>query len=125
VLPDEELSTGVEAKDLVVEFLGDILGLGKGLHAGVVDDDVQLAKGLDGLLEELGDLGGLGDVGLDGDSLAARLLNLRDRRQRRLGRAGIVDDDRRTARSQGLGQPGAETTAGPGDEGDFAVEADA
>lgn len=124
MLTDKELRTRVEAKDLVVQLLGDILGLGKGLHAGVVDDNVELAKVLDGLLKELGDLGGFGDVGLDGDGATTGLLNLGDCGQRRLGRAGIVDHDGSTTLREGFGKARTKTTAGTGDEGDLAVEAD-
>lgn len=55
MLTDEELGTSIEAKDRVIELLGDILGLGESLHTGIVDDNVKLAESLDGLLEESGD----------------------------------------------------------------------
>lgn len=42
VFADEELSTCVEAKDLIVQFLGNIFRLGEGFHASVVDDNVDL-----------------------------------------------------------------------------------
>ena len=42
MLTDEELSASVESKDLVVEFLGDVFGFGKGFHTSVVDDNVHL-----------------------------------------------------------------------------------
>ena len=44
MLADEELGTSVEAKDLIVQLLSDIFGLGKGLHAGIVDDNVNFEK---------------------------------------------------------------------------------
>ena len=56
MLTDEELSPSVQAEDLIVQFLGDIFGFGEGFHAGVVDDNIELAEGFDGFLEKLRDL---------------------------------------------------------------------
>ena len=56
-------------------------------------DDVDLSEGLNGLLEELLDVVGIGDVGLDGEGTASRAGDLVDNLFRLGCVAGEVDDD--------------------------------
>jgi len=125
VLTDEELGTSVQGKDRVVQLLGDVLWFGECLHTGVVNDNIELTEVLDGLVEHLGDLRDLGDVGLDGDGLAAILLDFGNSSQRWLRTGGIVDNDAGTTCRQGLGKASTKTTAGTSDQGNFAIKADA
>src|SRR5271155_16606 len=73
---NEEGSPQVGADDLVEGF--DVaFGDGRERHDGcVVDDNADLAEGLDCLLEELLDVFGVCDVGLDGESTAACISDL-------------------------------------------------
>lgn len=122
MLANEELGTCVEGKDLVVQLFGDILRFGEGFGAGIVDDNVELTKGLDGLFKELGDFGDLGDVGLNGHGTTARLFDLGNSGQGGLSRGSIVDDDGSTSLGQDFGEAGTKTTASTGDQGNLAIE---
>ncbi len=51
MLRNEELSSGVQAKDIIEHLLGDVFLIGEALHAGIVHDDVQAAKVGQGGLE--------------------------------------------------------------------------
>ena len=84
--------------DVEVEMLVDVLGSDgferkKLVDAGVVDEDVEAAKGLGRGGDELGDLGGIGKVGLHGDGLASGGLDAFDKGFSGSGAAGVVDDD--------------------------------
>src|SRR5271163_5041029 len=75
---DEEGSAEVRGNDFV-EGLHVTFGDRRKSHdACVVDHDVDLAEGLEGLLEELLDVFGVGDVGLDGEGTAASAGDLAD-----------------------------------------------
>jgi len=94
-LTDEELRARVQVEDVVVDLLGDLLGLVPRLGAAVAHDNVDLAKVLLALLEQAVDLGDLGHVGLDADGLGARAALL-DRFAYFVGggfRGRVVDDD--------------------------------
>jgi hypothetical protein len=121
---NKELSTSVDVEDLVPKFLGDFLRLGKGFHAGVVDDDVEFSEVLDGLLEKRSDLSWLGDVTLNSNSLAAILLDLSDGGHGWLGRFGVVDADGSTSLSERFCHDGTKASAGTGDKGNLTIEAD-
>ena len=94
--------------------------------AGVVDDDVDPAEGVDGGLD---DRGALGDRVVVGDGLAAGGDDLRDDRVCRCGTlasapsvtAEVVDDDLRPAAREEEGVGAAETVARASDDRDFAV----
>src|SRR6201993_4020230 len=90
---DEEGPAGVGGDDLVEGF--DVaFGDGRESHdACVVDYDVDLAEGFEGLLEELPDVVGIGDVGLNGEGAAALAGDLVDDLFRLACAAGEVDDD--------------------------------
>jgi hypothetical protein len=90
---NEELSTGVDVED-TVELLGcDILDVAESDDTGVGDGNVNLAKVLLGLLEELDGLLDVGDVGLDGNGVGTEVLDLLDDLLGGVGGVGVVDDD--------------------------------
>ncbi len=114
MLGNEELSAGVEAKDLVEVGLSDVLLGAEDLHAGVGDDDVEAAEVGEGLVEEAGDLRHLGDVGLDGDGFAAGRFDGRHHFVGGRGAVGVVDDDAGAALAELERHGGAEAAAGAG-----------
>jgi hypothetical protein len=120
---DEELAAGVDAHDAVVLLLGHVLHVAEGDDARVGADDVELAEVLDGLVHHLDGLGDVADVGLDGDGVAAHLLDLLDELVGGLLGVGVVDDDLGAAAGELNGHRRANATAGAGDEGDLAIEA--
>src|SRR5260370_15319844 len=90
---DEEGPAQVRGNDLVEGF--DVaFGDGReGHNACIVDDDVDLAEGLEGLLEELLNVFRIGNVGLDGEGAASSAGDLVDDLFRLGCVAGEVDDD--------------------------------
>jgi hypothetical protein len=120
---DEELAAGVDAHDAVVLLLGHVLHVAEGDDAGVGADNVELAEVLDGLVHHLDGLGDVADVGLDGDGVAAHLLDLLDELVGGFLGVGVVDDDLGAAAGELNGHRRANATAGAGDEGDLAIEA--
>jgi hypothetical protein len=107
---DEELASGVDAEDTVELLGGDILDVAEGDDTRVGADNVDLAPDLDGLVEEGDDLVDVGDVGLDGDSLGAGLLDHLTDLLGRLDTVGIVDNDLGTTATKLLGHLTANTT---------------
>jgi hypothetical protein len=93
------------------------------LHAGVVDEDVASAKLLPGLLDQVLDVGGFGDVGLNEDGLAAGGLDLVLGVLGALDVTALVNDDGGafTAETDGDGLANART--GAGNDCDLACEA--
>ena len=98
--------------------------------AGVVDDDVDLAEGVDGRLHDRRAALGRGDAVVVGDGLAAGRLDLvDDLLGGRLGAAGavggaaeVVDDDERAPLGEVEGVRPAEAAAGARDDRHLAVE---
>ena len=78
VLSDEELGSNIETEHIVESLFGDVLGFVKALGSGIGHDNVDLPEMLLGLFEQPSDLGHPGNVGLDGDGLAAKFLDLLD-----------------------------------------------
>ena len=112
-LTDKELCTSVEVEDMVVDLLGDLLGLVPRLGARVGHDNVDLAKVLLGLLEETLDLADLGHIGLDADGLGAGASGL-DLADDFVGGGlgvGVVDDDGGSATAELNGASSTDTTA--------------
>jgi hypothetical protein len=105
-------------------LFSDILQVTEGNHARVGADDVELAEVLNRLIHELDDLVSLANVGLDCNGVAAVLLDLLYDLVRGFTRVGIVDDDLCAALAQLGGDSSTNATAGAGDKGDFAVEAE-
>lgn len=108
---NEELPTGVDFHNAVVLLLGDVLQVAEGDNAGVGRYDVDLAEVLLGLLEELLDLADVGDVGLDGNGVAAVLLDLLDDSVGGSVGVGVVDDDLGAASTELSGHSLANATA--------------
>jgi len=73
------------------------------IDAGVVDGDVELAEGFDGLGEETRDISLLRDVALHGDGFTARGGDSFDDLVGGFLARGVVDYDRCAFRSKGLG----------------------
>ena len=123
-LADEELGAGIEVEDLVVDFLGDFLGLVPALHAGVAHDDVDAAKVRLGLLEQPRDFRDLGDIGLDGETLGsgAELVDLVDDLVGVSLAVGVVDNNVGATAGEVDGDTSANATAGTGDNGDLAFK---
>lgn len=122
VLGDEELAAAVEVEDLVEELGGDLGLLAPDLHARVGDDNVDVAKVLNGALEERRHLGGDGDVSLHGDRLGAHLLQGRNHLLGGRGALGVVDHDGSAALTQLHGNTPADTATGTGDQRHLAGE---
>ena len=74
----EELTTCVEAEDLIVKLLRDISFFAEGLHSGIRDHDVQAAEMRNRFFEEARDLRGFGYVRLNCDGFAAIAADLLD-----------------------------------------------
>src|ERR1700733_5043377 len=90
---DEEGSAQVRGNDLV-ECLDVAFGDGREGHdTCVIDDHVDLAEGLEGLLEELLDVFRVGNVGLDGEGAASSAGDLADDLFCLGCVACVVDDD--------------------------------
>lgn len=122
VLGDKELAAAVEVEDLVEELRGDVDLGAPDLHTGVGDDKVDVAKVLQGLLEQLGDGLGLADVGLDRYTLGAQLAELSNHLLGGLGRAAIVDHHVRASLAQLQSNTLADATACTCDQGYLADE---
>jgi hypothetical protein len=90
---NEELSSCVDVEDAVELLWGDILHVAEGDNTGVGADNVELGECLLCLLEHLDGLVDVGDVGLDGDGLAAELLDFLDNQVGSLSAVGVVDND--------------------------------
>jgi hypothetical protein len=74
-LGDKEQSLDVEVEVLIDVFDGDGFDRKELIDAGVVDEDVETAEGFSRRRDELADVGGVGQVGLDGHGFAAGGLN--------------------------------------------------
>ena len=98
--------------------------------AGVVDDDVDGAEGVEGGLHDGFTALGGGDRVVVGDSNAAELLDLLDDEVRRAvvvafaihAATEVVDDHEGTATRQLESMAAAEATSGSGDDGDLAIQ---
>ncbi|MNP40095.1 hypothetical protein D3C76_1337050 [compost metagenome] len=98
--------------------------------AGVVDQHVDAAEGLEGLLDQGLDLLVVGDVGAVGDGGAAGLADFLDHGQRGFGRAAgavtaaaeIVDHYLGAALGEFQGVDAAQAVAGAGDDGYAVIE---
>ena len=98
---DQEGSAQVRGDDFV-EGLHVALGNGRKRHdARVVDHDVDLSEGFDGFLEELFDVFGIGNVGLNCEGTTASGGDLVDDFFCVGSVAGIVDDDAESVYSRG------------------------
>ncbi|MNQ89124.1 hypothetical protein D3C85_1044220 [compost metagenome] len=114
--------------DQVPLLLGHLVEGGIAQDAGVVDQDVDGAEGLQGGGD---DLLALGHRVVVGDSLAAQGADLGDHGIGRGGRAAqafgadaqVIDHDLGASGTQQQGMGAAQAVAGAGDNGDFAVEA--
>ena len=122
LLGNEKLRSRVGVEDLVVDLWGDLEERGEVLLSGVGHDNVETAKGLLALLEELDDVRDHGDVGLDGDSVGAELLDLLDDGVGIVGGLSVVDDDFGATGGELKSDTTADTTAGTGDKGYLALE---
>lgn len=108
---NEELATGVDGEDAVELLGGDILDVAEGDDTRVGADNVELAEDLLGLGEHGDNLVNVGDVGLDGSSVGAGLLDGLDDLLGGLGAVGVVDDNLSTATSELKGHLTTNTTA--------------
>ena len=90
--------------------------------AGVVDQDVQIAIGIEGELHQRAGLGHVPDVGLVGDGRAARPLDLGHHRLTGLGIGVVVDDHARLAARQLDGDGASDPARGARHQGHFPVE---
>lgn len=120
---NEELATGVDTEDTVELLLSDVLQVAEGDDTRVGADNVELAKVLNSLVEELDGLADIANVGLDGNSITTVALDLLNELVGRLGRVGVVEDDLSTTAGELGGHGGTDTTAGASDKGDLAVKA--
>ena len=84
--------------------------------AGVVDEDVTSAELLPGLLDEVLDVGGDGDVGLDGDGLASCGFNVRLDLVGCVGVGAVVHNYGRSFAGQALDDGLTDARGGPGDD---------
>ena len=107
------------------------LHLGEGLvaqHAGVVDEDVDVAPVLFGACHHRGDLLEIGDVGRVRHRRPAAGANLFHNPhgivEARAVLAEIIDDDVRAARRKSQSMRTSETGASAGDDGDSALKVD-
>ena len=124
---DRGLRDEQEAEDVDVELLVEVLRRdgfeGRELvDAGVVDQDVELAEGLDGGVDDGLRVGGLGDVSVDGDGLAAGLGDGVDDGVGAGLAGGVVDDDGGARGGEGLGDGGSDALGGAGNDGDFSCK---
>ena len=115
------------------EFVEDLFGGGfhRALPAdpGVIDEDIELRAamafaqfGVEGL-EQLADPGQRADIALQGKGLFMHGLDLADDRGGGLAVFLVVDDDRGPGLGHVEGDGPADSTAGPGDDGDFSLQA--
>jgi hypothetical protein len=115
------------AQHIGVEFAVK-LGLGHGLQrfecedAGIVDQYVERTERRFGGLEQAAYVGRLRHIAVDGNGPAARVLDLGNDAVRIFPRRGVVDDHGGTGRRKTLGDAGADTLGGAGDDGDLAVQ---
>src|ERR1700722_17212278 len=108
---DEESSAEVRGNDFV-EGLDVPFGDGRKRHdACVVDHDVDLSEGLEGLLEELLDVFGMSNISLDRKGASAGACDLVDYLFCFACIAGIVDDDAKSVGCKAKGD-GASDAAG-------------
>src|ERR1700733_11326276 len=93
-LREDEEGAAQVGGDHLVEGFDIAFGDGRERHnACVVDDDIDLAESLEGLLEELLDVFRVGNVGLDGERAASSAGDLVDDPFGFGSVAGEVDDD--------------------------------
>lgn len=122
LLGDEELASAVEVEDAVKELLGDI-ELGRpDLSTRVGDHELNVTVVGHNAVKEAGNLGGLADVGLDGDGIGAKGLELGNGVLSGLGARAVVDNNVAAALGKLEGDALANTAAGTGDNGDLAGE---
>ena len=121
-LGGEQECLDVEVEVFVDVLSGDGFERKKFVDAGVVDEDVEAAKGFGRRGDELGDLGGIGQVGLHGNSLAGCGLNLLDKCLGGGGAAGVVDYHRGAVCGEALRNGRSYSFRGPGDECDFTLK---
>jgi hypothetical protein len=89
--------------------------------AGRGDDDVDLAEGIDGGLDELGRFRLARDVGLDADHLAAHVLDVLDHAVDVLLHH-VDDDDLGAIAHEVFGDGFADAVAGTGDDGNASLD---
>ncbi len=99
----------------VCEFRG-------GVHAGVVDQDIESTELSGGSIDGRGNRGGVGAVGLDGKRSAAQAFDLLRDGMGLIGRTVVGDRDISTVGSEAFGDGGADAAAAAGDECNFACE---
>ena len=92
-LGEEEAGFEVGVEDEIVVGLGGLKEGRVALDAGVVDEDVAAAELSVGLFDEVLDVGGLGDVGLEDDAFAACGFDFGADSLGSVGVAEEVDDD--------------------------------
>jgi len=122
LLGNKELRSGVSVEHIVVDLWGNLEKRGEVLFAGVGHDDIKTAEGLLALLEEPDDIWNLGNIGLNGNSVRAELLNLLNDGVGISSGISVVDNDLSASGSELKGDTSADTTAGTGDESNLALE---
>src|SRR2546428_3228716 len=116
-LQAEEDALAVDPHDAVPVLFGEIHDVGAARDAGVVDEDIDLAEGVDGLADHPVDALEVADVGPEGQALAAERA---DGVGRRLG-GPLLEVDRydvRAALRQGQRRRAADAARGTGDDRD-------
>lgn len=93
LLRDQKLPTGVDGKNTIEFFRGDLADMSKRFHPRIGHHDIQVTIMLHCLLKHTGDLDRFGHIGFDGNSLASHLLNFLDDGFRKAGRTGVIDHD--------------------------------
>ena len=91
-------------------------------HAGVVDEDVELAEMARAVVHERFDLHRVGLVGLEGCGACAQILQFLDQRFGAVGGGRIADGDIGAIERQAARDGSTDTTRTAGDEGDFVGE---
>src|SRR6185312_1122530 len=119
-LRDEEAGLEVRVDDVVPIIFGDGIDRLRVGDAGVVDEDVDGAQlGFDGA-DELRDLSGDGDIGLDGDGAASELADFGGDSFGFCSAVNEVDGNIGSGGGESQCNAAADATAGAGDESDAA-----
>lgn len=121
MLGGEDHAQHVDVHDLAIVLDGRVADRAGPFEAGVGEDDVEAAEGLDGVSDHGLDLGLVGDVGLNEGGAAAGLLNQCDGLFAFL-LAATGDDDACALLGEGDGGFAADAAGAAGDENDLVGE---
>jgi len=120
LLAGKERAFDIDGENAVVFRLGHLAdGLDKH-NAGVVDQNIELPKMGDSLIEEPDDIGHAPHIGLNRQRLAASGGDFGDQLLGHGGLVGIIDHHRGTLPAKAFGNGPADATRGAGDQGDLA-----